>query len=210
MEIVYDGIRWVKQKSGYYESARSRKDRPYKHWLHQYIYEKEKGKIKKGYHVHHIDGDKDNNKIENLELITPSEHSKRHWEEMSREDYEKWYKKQKKHLDKIRPGYIWPKDPVKKEEFRLKLKKAMQEMKEKIFICDQCGKEYSRKPIGGGRFCSNACKSAWRRAEGVDNVERLCQACGKKFYVNKYKDTQTCSRLCANVIRGRTIRNTSK
>lgn len=33
-------------------------------------------------HVHHIDEDKSNNNIENLELLTASEHSKRHSEVM--------------------------------------------------------------------------------------------------------------------------------
>lgn len=202
MEIVYDGIRWIKQKSGYYECARISGERKYKHWLHQYIYEKERGKIKKGHHVHHIDGNKNNNCIDNLELLTPSEHSKKHWAEMPKEKRDAWYKNQKKLLERIRPGYVWPKDPIKKEEFRLKLKKAMQDMEKKVFICNQCGKEYLRKPIGVGRFCSNACKSAWRRDEGLDDEERKCIECGKIFFINKYKKTATCSRSCASKIRG--------
>jgi hypothetical protein len=48
------------------------------------------------------------------------------------------------------------------------------------------------------RFCSNKCKSRWRRRSGLDDVERICEYCGKAFKVNKYKPTKYCSSLCAS------------
>jgi len=40
-----------------------------------------KGEIPKGFEIHHIDGDKDNNNISNLEILSASEHQKKHWDQ---------------------------------------------------------------------------------------------------------------------------------
>ncbi len=45
---------------------------------HRYVWEKHNGQIPKGYQIHHIDEDKLNNKIENLQLMKNSEHQKLH------------------------------------------------------------------------------------------------------------------------------------
>lgn len=43
------------------------------------IYEEHHGvKIPKGMHIHHIDGDRNNNDPLNLEMLTPDEHAQRH------------------------------------------------------------------------------------------------------------------------------------
>ena len=46
--------------------------------LHVYVWEKVNGKKPKGFDIHHIDGDKKNYQIENLLLVTPSEHFRIH------------------------------------------------------------------------------------------------------------------------------------
>jgi hypothetical protein len=46
---------------------------------HHYIWEKSNGQIPKGYAIHHIDFNKLNNKLENLEMLNHSEHAKKHW-----------------------------------------------------------------------------------------------------------------------------------
>ena len=48
---------------------------------HRYLWEQIYGKISKGYDLHHVDGDKLNNNLQNLELLSKSEHTKRHWQE---------------------------------------------------------------------------------------------------------------------------------
>lgn len=46
-------------------------------WSH-IIWERHHGKVPKGMIVHHINGDVTNNRIENLKLVTRSEHTKLH------------------------------------------------------------------------------------------------------------------------------------
>lgn len=42
--------------------------------IHRLVYENFIGEIPDGYHIHHKDGDNQNNRIDNLELLSPSEH----------------------------------------------------------------------------------------------------------------------------------------
>ena len=48
---------------------------------HRKVYEDNFGKIPEGFDIHHQDGNKLNNNLNNLHLMTKSEHTKLHWEE---------------------------------------------------------------------------------------------------------------------------------
>jgi len=43
-------------------------------YIHRLVYEHFVGTIPSGYHVHHIDGNKQNDRIDNLVLLTPAQH----------------------------------------------------------------------------------------------------------------------------------------
>lgn len=60
---------------------------PQKGWkkYHHYIWEKENPPVPKGFVLHHIDEDRFNNKIDNLQIITNSEHGKLHMTEERKE-----------------------------------------------------------------------------------------------------------------------------
>jgi hypothetical protein len=73
---IYFGRKFYKAINGYWVC--SRKLLP---WAHRWVWINEKGEIPNGYDIHHIDGNKDNNSIENLEKITRSEHQQRHWDQ---------------------------------------------------------------------------------------------------------------------------------
>lgn len=47
--------------------------------LHRLIYEETFGPIPEGFHIHHLDNDKNNNALENLVLISKSNHHKLHF-----------------------------------------------------------------------------------------------------------------------------------
>lgn len=58
----------------------------YKHCtIHQYIWICVNGDIPEGYDIHHIDGNKQNNSIYNLELIEKTEHIREHKQNISDE-----------------------------------------------------------------------------------------------------------------------------
>jgi hypothetical protein len=86
--IIYDGMKWS-LSSGYFRGY-SRKNN--KVLLHRYIWKKYNGPIPKGMWVHHKDENKLNNDINNLQLISPSEHCSLHRKN------KKWTKEQRKQL----------------------------------------------------------------------------------------------------------------
>lgn len=64
--------------------------------------------------------------------------------------------------------------------------------------CRQCSKSFTRVSWNNiPAFCSNACKSAWRRASGLDDEKRTCAKCGGTFTVNRYAKQDFCSYECA-------------
>ena len=63
--------------SGYYRIT-SRKEGNHHKLLHRLIFEKFHGSIPEGYIIHHVDGDKFNNCILNLELLSFREHMIHH------------------------------------------------------------------------------------------------------------------------------------
>ncbi len=63
----YDGKKFTLRNTGYY--SLSTNDRML---MHRYVYEKEVGKIPDGYDIHHINRNKADNHIGNLECISKS------------------------------------------------------------------------------------------------------------------------------------------
>lgn len=184
-----NGMKFLKENSGYYISTKIYKNNR-RIRLHRYIWEQYNGEIPKDYDIHHIDHNKDNNDISNLEMLTKEEHKKRHNEEIS--DYVK--EKYRINLEKnARPKAIeWHKSNKGKEWHKEQYKISLGNQKPKKFICDYCGKEYETLDKGINRFCSNNCKSAYRRKTGIDNINRICIVCGNEFIVNKYSKKVKC------------------
>ncbi len=79
-----------------------------------------------------------------------------------------------------------------KEQWKISLGNHIAE--KVIMTCLNCGVKYESVNNGTNKFCSNNCKSAYRRKLGVDNVERKCQICGDTFIVNKYAKRKNCDK----------------
>ena len=188
----FDGLRFCRdEKTGYYLNARTHKR------LHRYVYEKENGAIPDGYHVHHIDHDKGNNEPDNLALMTGSQHLKLHGEEITDEQRE--WRRNNVITKAVPAAKAWQGT----EAGRAWHKKHYENMKDALYArkqrtCKQCGATFSGTLSDKNCFCSNACKSAWRRAAGLDEEQRVCAVCGKLFTVNRYSKTKCCSRSCGN------------
>lgn len=170
---------------------------------HRYVYAKAFGSIPPGYHVHHKDEDKSNNELDNLELLLAGEHIAYHgskraldpeWLEWSRNNMAATARPAASKWHGSEAGLAWHREHAKISL----LAKEPQD-----FICAQCETPFSALSNGRIRFCSNACKSASRRAASTDDVTRNCGYCAEPFQINQYKKTRTCSRSCANRLRAK-------
>lgn len=189
--LLIDGFRFTKRKGGkYYRNTKNKTD------IHRYVYEKYKGKIPKGYHIHHKDGDTENNNIGNLTCLKAGDHCKYHSSNFSTSRLEKL----KKHCEKIRPlTKEWHKSSDGKEWHKKHYENVKSKLHEvKVYCCLECGEKFKSTQTES-KFCSNKCKAKNRRKSGVDNVKRICEKCGQTFIVNKYSKTRFCSRRCSKL-----------
>lgn len=180
-------------KTGYYLCSTKNQDgkRPR---MHVYVWEYFNGKVPKGYHIHHTDGNKSNNTIENLQILSAPDHEALH-AEFETDDQKYWrrivfnreVRNKAKEWHGSDEGREWHKNHYKKMKDKLYQVRKYQ--------CLSCGKEFEAANVNT-KFCSNNCKSMYRRQSGIDNVETSCIVCGQKFVKNKYSKTQTCSREC--------------
>lgn len=72
---IYRGETFYWRRDGYFRRLPKKGG----HLLHRVVWEAERGPIPPGHHIHHVDGDRANNRIENLELLTHAEHSRLHF-----------------------------------------------------------------------------------------------------------------------------------
>lgn len=188
--IEVDGINFYKSASGYWFGSKSG---CVPKRLHVYVWEKHNGKIPNGSHIHHIDGNKDNNEIENLQLVTKKEHDDIHASERSTNG--------KSIIEKARAGAVaWHKSEAglewHKKHYTLCTEGVWSEKVSKK--CAVCGKEYEVKAMVADKsqYCSDTCKATARRNSEVDNVFRPCDTCGTPIWTNKYAPKRFCSIAC--------------
>lgn len=194
--IEFDGIRFYSDGKGYWQTSRHKR-------LHVYVWEKHNGKVPDGYQVHHIDGDKTNNDISNLQLLSQSEHMRYH---NNADDMKAMFRK---NIDKYaRPKAIeWHKSeaaiPFHKEHYKNSLGKYVGVTEKKN--CAFCGKEYDAPILAPwSKFCSPKCKDRNRKFQHIDDVEKVCVVCGDKFYGNKNSRGKTCSHECRYILSNKT------
>lgn len=185
----FNGIKFTRDdKTGYYLASTIRKR------IHRYVWEFYNGEIPKGYCIHHIDHDKSNNSIDNLMLIKIGEHSCLHSNEFVQNHYDRIIKNLE--INAREKASEWHRSESGREWHKKHYEETKHKMKEKRnFVCLYCGKNFSSEQARS-KFCSNKCKSAYRRKSGVDNVEKKCIVCGTTFLSNKYENISTCSLAC--------------
>lgn len=131
----FNDVIYTKHASnGHYECASG---------LHRAVYSYYFGEIPAGYEIHHVDEDKSNNAVSNLQLLTKSEHLLIHYPSK----------------------YV---------------------LRQKKFICQNCGKEFINVNNGRVKFCPE-CR----------NPEKICPVCGKKFRPAVGRKAKCCSYVCA-------------
>lgn len=186
--IIYDNrkftleSRWKKYYGGRVDGVR---------WaLHRYKYTKEVGPIPEGWHIHHKDYNPHNNDISNLQALSPEDHAAFHLP--SKELIRKWQSagiKEAPVWHASEDGATWH-----KQHYKEKLK-SIWEVRVKC-NCANCNSEMESKRKKVNTFCSNKCKSAWRRKNKPDKKIVLCPVCQKEFETLKYLPNTYCSKEC--------------
>lgn len=179
------------KRTGYYLASNG--DGGKRKRLHIAVWESHNGAVPKGHHIHHIDRDKTNNEIENLQCLTASENNRVHAALMTDERREQL---RRNIIENVIPkSKEWHKSEEGRAWHREHGRRCWEGVEPSEYICTNCGKRYesrNRYSEGSNRFCSNACKSAYRRKSGVDDIEIVCSVCGKTFKANKYAKRTRC------------------
>ena len=161
--------------------------------MHRVVWEYYNGPIPKGYHIHHKDANLSNNDISNLELMEAFAHlsmeaKKRHAENPT------WSKEfTAKGIEKAKE---WHRSPEGRQWHKEHGVEAFAKRKPVTLNCNHCKNDFQTKMLGDVKFCSNNCKSANRKASGIDNVKRICVVCQVEFECNKYNHQVKCKRGC--------------
>jgi len=126
--------------------------------LHVAVWEYHKGKVPKGYHVHHDTDDRSKNDIENLKLMKKGEHLRYHTTTPKHREYAKnhmltvmiplaaeWHKSEE--------GRAWHSAQGKRNAEIVKAKPPT------IKICEECGHEYETHSPKVSKFCHPNCKA---------------------------------------------------
>lgn len=193
-EAYFDGFKFRRDpKTGYYLSTKKVPQFGRRIRLHVYVWTKYNGPIPDGYQVHHKDQDKSHNEIDNLAMLEKHNHAKWHGSHLTEERKAQLRKNiQEKGVPAAKAwhhseeGLEWHKQHYEQMGYKLHLKTKG--------VCAECGKPFVG--ISHQRFCSNKCKSAWRRDQHIDDEKRVCEECGRTFYTNKYQKKKFCCEEC--------------
>ena len=202
--VIFNGLKFRRMNKGRYFNSDS-KTLP-ERLLHRYTWFVAYGPIPPGYHVHHKDGNSQNNALSNLELMPGSEHSRKHRTERNNADPAAWQaalelaREQAKKWHASEEGLRWHSENGKRSWMNRKPDKCK---------CERCGSDFFG--FNNARFCSRACEMAVAYRRYFD-TKRQCLHCGVEFIANRHRKTQCCSRLCGNRRRGQMqrIANQSK
>lgn len=187
-KIIYRNYTFSKHpKQPYYYATVKQK----KQCLHRYMYECEVGEIPPGYHVHHVDENPFNNTITNFKLVLGSEHISMHIKKRPREQLLKLQEMGREHAK------IWHSSAEGREWHKENYEKNKGFLHQKVKrICAHCSTPTLTTRRDGNAFCSNNCKSAWRRKNKPDKKQAICPVCGIEFTTLKYLPNTYCSRKC--------------
>lgn len=147
--------------------------------LHRAVWEYHNGEIPKGYHVHHKDGNRANNSIENLELMKGESHLSLHMSTEERKEKSREFIKQASEYARkwhgSSDGVAWHSEHAKE---------TWSDKPNYTRVCDWCGREYQTRDLGhksSQHFCCGKHRSLatqWRyKHEGSTNYPNRQTGC---------------------------------
>ena len=128
--------------------------------LHAEVWKYYKGVIPKGYHVHHINGNTQDNRVENLALVEESLHLRYEGKKRFKENPE-WF--EDFHAKGIEAAKEWHKSEEGRKWHKEHGKKSWENREYKTKVCQECGKEYKTRHAGKSLYCHNNCKARANR-----------------------------------------------
>ena len=141
--------------------------------LHRLVWQDANGEIPKNCHIHHKDEDKTNNKLDNLECLSFSDHAKIH-------DTEEKKQLSRKNIKKAQiAACLWHGSEEGKEWHKLHWEKNCKEVFTTKNIkkhCQNCSKEYftTQNRQYQSKFCGNNCKaSALRKRRRLERASSI-------------------------------------
>jgi hypothetical protein len=124
--------------------------------LHTDVWKYYKGDIQKGYHVHHINSNTTDNRIENLSLVKAELHlrytGKKRWE-----NNKEWSKEF--HKKGIEAAKDWHKSEAGRKWHSEHGKTTWINREYKILACQECGNEYQTRHPRVSKYCHQNCKA---------------------------------------------------
>src|ERR1700676_1877728 len=172
--------------------------------LHRATWTKANGPIPKGHHIHHKNGDTEDNRLQNLELVTPRQHIHEHWNNARHRASQNNIKKA------IAAAPIWHASEEGIRWHREHASSWRKENRKRIrAICSQCGNEYQRDALSAYSVlhCSGACRAKARRISGKDDADWICKECGITFRATKFRVRMFCSKSWSSTRMGRQRRS---
>ena len=130
----------LSNNEGYYKIV-SRNEGHYQERWHRVIFESFYGPIPNGCIIHHIDGNKTNNCIMNLQLLTRSNHNRQH-DNLPNINITGYYRVQKWKNDNVKQGFVW----VYQNRFKNKEGKKVRKIISKVNL-DDLEKEVKRQGL---------------------------------------------------------------
>ena len=161
--------------------------------LHIELWKYFNGEIPRSFDIHHKDGNTFNNAIENLEIIQSKIHQKEHGKKRAVKFPEWVIDFQTKGIEaakvwhKSKAGREWHKQHAAKINFG--------NITYGNKICEVCNSDFIAN-TKHQRFCSNRCKSQYRRNNKADYITATCEYCGEQFTHSKYSKQRYCSKSC--------------
>lgn len=168
---------WLDPVTAYFDGGLYRRWPSDRYWsrggkkLHRDVWTMAFGAIPKGCHIHHRDGNPDNNLLANLECVPASEHlsatwkkskasvpAGQHFSENAKQKAAEWHRSEE--------GRLWHRRHAKRQKGWTKWKREPRN-------CPQCGVQFDalvRKSGNAQIYCSSTCKVAAYRERKLQNV----------------------------------------
>jgi hypothetical protein len=190
--VVHEGERYYLQSTGrYYQHGNtSLRER----LLHRIIWISRRGRIPKGWDIHHKNKNWQDNRLSNLTIMPQPDHRRMHMIErlgdphyynirqkqlvLAREKSKKWHSSKE--------GIKWHREHAKHS-----LRKTPKIPRK----CIHCGHEW-RTTYHRAKFCSRSCSSTYFVMHNMRKEKRVCQHCGSYFKVPYIRKTRFCSPQC--------------